>query len=198
MSLLSRVVVARRWWVIGVWLLLAVFGAVAAPPATDRLTFDFGLPGQPGYEANLDILQTVGSGGDFAPVLLVVGDGEQTVDPTGAASIAEAVTGALPGSRVATYADQPDLLSDDDTTGGTRRRTQHRPGHGAGRGPHRPSGQQRHADPVPGLRLAEPDPAAAQTAQTTSQVRPSGYVRLLPVRAICRRCVTGQVVGGLP
>ncbi|GLY31562.1 MMPL family transporter [Kineosporia sp. NBRC 101731] len=115
MTALSRLVIAGRWWVVALWIVLAALGGFAAPQATQRLTFDFGLPGQPGYEANVDILKTFGSGGVGAPVLLVVGDGSSEVPA--AAPIAEAVAKAAPGARVATYADQSDLLADDGRTG---------------------------------------------------------------------------------
>jgi RND superfamily putative drug exporter len=41
-----------------------VAGGYAAPKAVSALTYDFGLPGQPGYETNQDIVAAVGSGGD--------------------------------------------------------------------------------------------------------------------------------------
>lgn len=101
MTALARLVIARRWWVVAVWVLLAALGGFAAPRAVDRLSFDFGLPGQPGYETNVDILKTLGSGGNNAPVLLVVGDGSAAVAKDSAAPIAAAVGKALkgPGSR---------------------------------------------------------------------------------------------------
>ena len=117
MTALARLVIARRWWVVAVWVLLAALGGFAAPKAVDRLSFDFGLPGQPGYETNVDILRTLGSGGNNAPVLLVVGNGSATVAKDSAAPIAEAVGKALKGARVASYADSPDLLSGDGKTG---------------------------------------------------------------------------------
>ncbi|MBT0770753.1 MMPL family transporter [Kineosporia sp. J2-2] len=117
MTVLSRLVIARRWWVVGAWVVLAALGGFAAPRATDRLSFDFGLPGQPGYETNVDILKTFGSGGIGAPVLLVVGNGQETVAADTAAPIAETVRATVPGARVATYTDDPDLLSGDRKTG---------------------------------------------------------------------------------
>ena len=64
---LARFVIAHRWWVLAAWLLLAVAGGYAAPKAISALTYDFGLPGQAGYEANQQIMRQFGSGGDNAP-----------------------------------------------------------------------------------------------------------------------------------
>ncbi len=114
---LARTVVAHRWWVIAVWLVLTAFGAFAAPRATDALTYDFSLPGQPGYETNLTISEEFGSGGDRAPVLLVVGDGSAAVDPAAARPVTDAVARALPGSRTASFATEPELLAQDGRLG---------------------------------------------------------------------------------
>ena len=67
MSVLARFVIAHRRWVLLAWLLLAVAGGYAAPKATSALSYDFGLPGQHGYEANQQVVQQFGSGGDNAP-----------------------------------------------------------------------------------------------------------------------------------
>src|SRR6185503_7237900 len=63
---LARFVIVHRWWVLAAWLLLAVAGGYAAPKAISALTYDFGLPGQAGYEANQQIMRQFGSGGDNA------------------------------------------------------------------------------------------------------------------------------------
>ena len=79
MNTLARWVTAHRWWVLAAWLILSVAGGFAAPKATSALSYDFGLPGQAGYETNQQITATVGSGGNDAPILLVVGDGTRQV-----------------------------------------------------------------------------------------------------------------------
>ncbi|GAB2466497.1 MMPL family transporter [Jatrophihabitans fulvus] len=116
MHRLARFVVARRWWVVAGWLLLAVAGAVAAGPATSALSYDFGLPDQPGYEANQQLVQRFGSGGANAPVLLVVGDGSTPVAEADGRTVAAAARKAAPGSRVASFTDHPELRSDDGRT----------------------------------------------------------------------------------
>ena len=109
MLLLTRFVLAHRWWVIAAWLLLAVAGGLAAPHATARLSYDFGLPGQPGYETNHSIVDRFGSGGENAPVLVVLGDGTRRVPRTAAAPVLAAMKRAAPGARVASFADQAPL-----------------------------------------------------------------------------------------
>jgi RND superfamily putative drug exporter len=110
---LSRFVIRHRRWVLVAWLLLAVAGGYAAPRATAALSYDFSLPGQPGYETNSMIAQRFGSGGDASPVLLV----DSQPSTTRAQQIAGAARQALPGARVLSYADEKALLSADGRTG---------------------------------------------------------------------------------
>ena len=114
---LARFVIAHRWWVLAAWLLLAVAGGYAAPKAISALTYDFGLPGQAGYEANQQIMRQFGSGGDNAPILLVVGNGRQQVPAASAIPVVQAVDKAAPGARVVSYAAQRSLLAADGRTG---------------------------------------------------------------------------------
>ncbi|MCW2530287.1 MAG: hypothetical protein JWM76_5147 [Pseudonocardiales bacterium] len=117
MSVLARFVIAHRRWVLLAWLLLAVAGGYAAPKATSALSYDFGLPGQHGYEANQQVVQQFGSGGDNAPVLLVVTTATGRLTSASAIPIATAAGHAAPGSRVVSYADTPALLSNDAKVG---------------------------------------------------------------------------------
>ena len=48
MESLARLVLRHRLVVVLGWLVLMVAGGIVAGPVTDRLTFDFSLPGQPG------------------------------------------------------------------------------------------------------------------------------------------------------
>jgi RND superfamily putative drug exporter len=115
--LIARFVIAHRRWVLLAWLVLAVAGGYAAPHATSALSYEFGLPGQRGYEANQQIVDRFRSGGDNAPILLVVTDGTRPIARTSAAPIVAAVRRATPGARVASYATTPSLLSSDRRTG---------------------------------------------------------------------------------
>ncbi len=117
MSVLARIVIARRRWVLLAWLLLAVAGGYAAPRATSALSYAFSLPGQHGYVANQQILRQFGSGGDNAPVLLVVTAGSGRLTTAAAAPIVAAAAAATPSSRLVSFADSPALLSRDGRTG---------------------------------------------------------------------------------
>ena len=68
----SAVVVRHRLLVVLFWLAALVAGGVTAGTTTERLTFDFSLPGQPGYEADVRVLEAYGNGGSTPPVLAVV------------------------------------------------------------------------------------------------------------------------------
>ena len=117
MAWLSRLVIARRRWVLVVWLLLAAAGGFGASRAISALSYDFSLPGQSGYETNRQILQQFGSGGDNAPVLMVVHSDGAPLAGQSATSVVEAVQRATPGARSVSYADQPSLLAADRSTG---------------------------------------------------------------------------------
>jgi len=117
MNTLARWVTAHRWWVLAAWLILSVAGGFAAPKATSALSYDFGLPGQAGYETNQQITATVGSGGNDAPILLVVGDGTRQVTAAQAGPVVQAVMKATPGARMVSFAQTPSLRSKDGRTG---------------------------------------------------------------------------------
>ena len=76
MTALTDWVLRHRRWVALAWLLIAAAGALAAPRAVDRLSYDFALPGQPAYEANVEIAERFGGGGVDDPLLLVVQGGD--------------------------------------------------------------------------------------------------------------------------
>jgi len=70
---LVEVVLRRRRVVIGVWLVLLVAGGAAAGGLSGRLSFDFSLPGQPGYtaEQRLEATYGVSAQDTLVPVLTV-------------------------------------------------------------------------------------------------------------------------------
>jgi putative drug exporter of the RND superfamily len=73
-SLVGRIavfVLDHRRIVICMWLVLLVFGGAASGQVSKRLSFDFSLPGQPGYETAARIINTYGNGGDQPPAILV-------------------------------------------------------------------------------------------------------------------------------
>jgi putative drug exporter of the RND superfamily len=69
---LASLVLSHRRVVMGIWLVLLVLGGAAAGQVSKRLSFDFSLPGQPGYETASKIIGIWGDGGDQPPSILVV------------------------------------------------------------------------------------------------------------------------------
>jgi len=69
---LAAFVLRHRRVVIVAWLVLLVAGGMAAGKVSKRLSFDFSLPGQPGYETAARIVHTYGNGGDEPPAIVVV------------------------------------------------------------------------------------------------------------------------------
>jgi len=114
---LTRVVLRHRLLVVLGWLVLMVAGGIAAGPVTDRLTFDFSLPGQPGYEAEQELIATFGTStaDTLVPVITVPEGG--TVAGRGAeiAVVFDAVRAAVPQARVVDLASTGDqrFVTDD-------------------------------------------------------------------------------------
>ena len=71
MTSLTTFAVRRRRWVIGVWLLMLIAGGAAAGQVSQRLSSDFSLPGQPGYETAQKMRHSYGNGGQPPSVLTV-------------------------------------------------------------------------------------------------------------------------------
>jgi RND superfamily putative drug exporter len=69
---IARFVLCHKRLVAAIWVVLLVAGAAGAGSASKRLTFDFALPGQPGYETAKKIDRIYGNGGQQAPSVLVV------------------------------------------------------------------------------------------------------------------------------
>ncbi len=72
MSRLTEFVLRHRRWVILFWLVSLVVGGWAAGRTTERLSLDFSLPGQPGYQTEKQILAEYGNGGSNQPYIPVV------------------------------------------------------------------------------------------------------------------------------
>jgi predicted RND superfamily exporter protein len=68
MERLARLVFRRRKTVIGLWLVLTIFGAYSAARVSNRWLEQFSIPGYSAYEANQRMLHTFGSGEQFALV----------------------------------------------------------------------------------------------------------------------------------
>jgi RND superfamily putative drug exporter len=69
---LTEFVLRHRKLVVIAWLLLFLAGGAVSQRTSDRLTIDFSLPGQPGYETEKQILQHYGNGGLTQPIIAAV------------------------------------------------------------------------------------------------------------------------------
>jgi uncharacterized membrane protein YdfJ with MMPL/SSD domain len=72
MTRLSRWLLRHKLAVLGFWLAVLLVGLVLAPTVSQRLSTNFSLPGQRGYQANLAIAETYGSGGHAHPIVPVI------------------------------------------------------------------------------------------------------------------------------
>jgi RND superfamily putative drug exporter len=114
---LARLVLRHRLLVVLGWLVLMVAGGAVAGPVTDRLTFDFSLPGQPGYEAEQELIADFGtSTADTLVPVLTVPAGSTVADRAAdIAGVFEAVRAAVPQARVVDLASTGDdrFVTDD-------------------------------------------------------------------------------------
>jgi RND superfamily putative drug exporter len=69
---LARLVLAHRRLVLAGWAIAFLAGALGASHVSKRLSIDFSLPGQPGYETAKKISRLYGNGGDSPSSVLVV------------------------------------------------------------------------------------------------------------------------------
>ena len=103
---LAEFVLRHRRLVMLFWVLMFVVGVGAAMKVPDRLTIDFSLPGQPGYETEKQLLDTFGNGGSNPPTIAVVTVPEGTTVKAEMAKITpvfDAIDKALPGTRMVDY-----------------------------------------------------------------------------------------------
>jgi len=99
---LARFVTHHRLVVIGVWLVLTLFGGFAAGQLADRWLEDFSIPGADGYEANQRAVRELGNGGLFPFVLVLKSEGDVTKVP-GVERAIEQTAAANSGSRVSSF-----------------------------------------------------------------------------------------------
>ncbi len=99
---LAHVIVARRRLVIGLWIVLTIFGAFSAQRVSKRWLQQFSIPGYSAYEANQRTLHRFGSGEQPPLVAVFHGSGDLTKDPRIGAAIASGAA-KNPGGRVASY-----------------------------------------------------------------------------------------------
>ena len=112
MARMSELVLRHKLLVVLFWLAVFACGVFASSEVGDRLSQDFSFPGEPGYEANVDILKKYGNGGPGNPLVPVVTLPEgKTVESAGVREALGQTLGQLAqksGSRVVSYSDTGD------------------------------------------------------------------------------------------
>ena len=99
---LAHLTVRHRWLVLGVWLLLTVFGTFAAGQASSRWFQSTSIPGQPAYEASQRSLHALGFGANPPSVVVFHTSGDATATPAIDAGMKRAAA-AAPGSFTSSY-----------------------------------------------------------------------------------------------
>ena len=118
---LAEFVLRHRKLVMLFWLVMFLVGGVAAGKTSERLTIDFSLPGQPGYETEKQILDIYNNGGSNPPTIAVVTvpEGSTVEDHLDEITpVLDEIQEALPGTRMLSYADTQDpvFLTEDGRT----------------------------------------------------------------------------------
>jgi putative drug exporter of the RND superfamily len=106
-------VLGHRRIVIGFWLVALIAGGAAAGQLSKRLSFDFSLPGQPGYETAAKVDRLYGNGGNGPSSVVVVRlPAGQTVagDEASLGQAFAVARRAVPTARIVDYAATRDPL----------------------------------------------------------------------------------------
>src|SRR3954451_427349 len=103
MERLARLVIRRRKLVIGLWLVLTVFGAYSAARVSNRWLESFSIPGYSAYETNQRTLHTYGSGEQVPLVGVVTTPGKDVTKVAGVAAAFKAAAAKNPGGRYSDF-----------------------------------------------------------------------------------------------
>ena len=99
---LAHVIARRRKAVIGVWLVLTIFGGFSASQVSKRWFQSFSIPGYSAYETNQKTLHLFGTGEQAPQVAVFHSAGDVTKEKGIATAIRKAQL-ANKGSRVSSY-----------------------------------------------------------------------------------------------
>src|ERR1700752_5122783 len=103
MEALARIVFRRRKTVIGLWLVLTIFGAYSAARVSDRWFESFSIPGYSAYEANQRTLHRFGSGEQFPLVAVIRAPDRDVTKVAGVAEAFERAAAENPGGRYSDF-----------------------------------------------------------------------------------------------
>src|SRR5947209_16377874 len=96
---LTHQIVRHRRIVIGVWIVLTLFGAFSAGQVSKRWFESFSIPGYAAYEANQRTLHAFGTG-EQAPMVAVFHTSGDVTKESGIKGAIAAAAAVNPGSRV--------------------------------------------------------------------------------------------------
>ena len=99
---LAHVIARRRWYVIGAWLVLTVFGMYSASQVSKRWFQSFSIPGYSAYEANQRMMKQYGTGERAPNVVVFHTSGDATKSDAIRAAV-DRTTKANPGARTSSY-----------------------------------------------------------------------------------------------
>src|SRR5580700_5001141 len=99
---LAHLIVRRRRVVIGIWVVLTIFGAFSAGRVSKRWYQSFSIPGYSGYETDQRTLKVFGTG-ENPPLVAVFHTSGQVTRDAGIAAAITAAANVNPGSRVSSY-----------------------------------------------------------------------------------------------
>jgi RND superfamily putative drug exporter len=102
MERLAHFVIARRRYVIALWIVLTFVGAFSAGQLSKRWFQSFSIPGYSAYEANQRIVRTFGNG-DLNPIVLVASTKGDITTVPGVEQAFDKAAALKPGSRVSSY-----------------------------------------------------------------------------------------------
>ena len=104
-----RFVLHHRAWVIAFWVVALLAGGFAAGKVPDRLSFDFSLPGQEGYQTEVKLAEAynVGAYAGYIPVYTAPA-GEKITDHRADLAAITAKIRTVPGIQVLDYSDTGD------------------------------------------------------------------------------------------
>src|SRR5438874_13322788 len=100
---LAHVIARRRWYVIGAWLVLTVFGGTVSTAQVSKRWFQsFSIPGYSAYEANQRTIERFGTGQRPPNVVVFQTSGDVTKSNAVRAAMDRAAK-ANPGARTSSY-----------------------------------------------------------------------------------------------
>ena len=99
---LAHFIARHRWPVVGVWIVLTLFGGVAAGKLSSRWYQSFSIPGKPAYEASQRALKSFGAGVRPPSVVVFHTSGDATKSSAIQAAMRRAA-GTMPGALTSSY-----------------------------------------------------------------------------------------------